>query len=49
MTTLQDSFTFGTSTCAFPKRTLHHEGNITHANSSSIIKAMHLCLCYKES
>jgi hypothetical protein len=39
MTTLQDSFTFGTSTCAFPKRTLHHEGNITHANSSSIIKA----------
>jgi hypothetical protein len=39
MTTLQDSFTFGTSTCAFPKRTLHREGNIMHANSPSIIKA----------
>jgi hypothetical protein len=37
MTTLQDSFTFGTSTCAFPKRTLHREGNIMHANSPSIV------------
>jgi hypothetical protein len=38
MTTLQDSFTFGTSTCALPKRTLHLEGNITHANSPSILE-----------
>ena len=39
-------FPCGTRTSALPKETLHHEGNLTHANFPSIVKAIQHMLAH---